>query len=248
MKKRIILTVLTVAVIAAVSVTAVLIIGGAGKREMPAANYILKVASDEKTVDGNLLEIKYPEITFTDKLSAKKASIEFFSGIEYRYHDSLDISVREGTTYSFSETSLETCLQSGDYVSYVTVGSFTDNSTGDTSSFVHSVNADVKNSTTYSFDDLIGDKTAFEDAFLNGRFSLDTTETDLPNESCDGIVDLSAEFGIFPDICFDGDDICVVCKTPEAAGGYALYKMPITRAKGFLNTECDLIAFILDNN
>ncbi len=248
MKKRIILTVLTVAVIVAISVSAVLIIRGFGKSEVPAANYILKVASDEKTVNGNFLEIKYPEITLADRLSAEKASIEFFSGIEYRYHDSLDISVREGATYSFSETSLETTLQSGDYVSYVTVGNFTDNSSGDTSSFVHSVNADVRNRVSYSFEDLIGDKIAFEEAFLSGRFSLDTSGTDLPNESCDGIVDLSAELCIFPDICFDGDDICVVCQTPEAAGGYALYKMPISRAKGFLNTECDFIAFITLNN
>lgn len=248
MKKRIILTVLTVAVITLASISAVLIIRGIGKSEMPAANYILKVAADEKTVDGNLLEIKYPEITLADKLSAEKASIEFFSDIEYRYHDSLDISVRESSTYSFSETSLVTTLQSGDYVSYVTVGYFTDNSSGDTSSFVHSVNADVRNNVSYSFDDLIGDKKSFEEAFLNGRFSLDTSGTDLPNESCDGIVDLSADLGIFPDICFDGDDICVVCKTPEVAGGYALYKMPISKAKGFLNTECDLIAFIDLNN
>lgn len=248
MKKRIILTALTVAVIALISVTAVLFIRGVNKSEMPAANYILKVVTEEKTVDGNLFEIKYPEIIFTDKLSSEKASMEFFSSIEYGYHDSLDISVREGATYSFTETSLETALQSGDYISYVIVGTFTDNSSGDTSSFVHSVNSDVRGSASFSFDDLIADKKAFEDAFLSGRFSLDTSETDLPSKSCDGIVDLSADLGIFPDICFDGDDICVVCKTPEAAGGYALYKMPISRAKDFLNIECDLIAFIIENN
>ncbi len=231
--------------IASLAVLLLLLTACGAERELPSADFTVRIESEYFTDGENGVLLQYPVIEGMDDAEAQTRINEKISAYAHSmYVKEVPASSGDGGYY-YDVTAVRLTLQSGGFLSAVIGGTVTSAFSGNTSYFSYTVNCDIENGVLYTAGEIIADYPKLHALFLNGKFSQDFGHSDLTAQITldDLISQYKAEYGILPEVYFTSDGVGFLIEVIPLLDGYAGFTIPIGKAKNYLNHENPLAAY-----
>lgn len=217
---------------------------------LPAADYAVEIVKVFTQEGENEISLMYPQIIgFYDADAQTRINGEIIRRVHEMYEKQDLVITRDGG-YEYAVTDAVVTMQTKGFLSAYILGTITSSYSGKGRYFAYTLNCDVAGGCLYTSEELLGDYEFLARQFEKGRFTqhFGYEEIDGMMSYADMLLQYKAEYGIYPDVYFTEDGVGFLVELIPLLGGYAGYTLPYRRARGALNTENPLAAFVTGQN
>lgn len=225
-------------------------LAGCAGANFPPADYSVETVTVFAQKDGNDITLMYPSIAGYPDAAAQELMNGLIASYAHAMYKKQDLIAAEDGGYEYSAAEAVVTLQTKGFLSAYVGGLITSEASGNTVYFSYTLNCDIENGCLYTAEDLLVDYASLAERFVGGDFGQDFGYADLAGQTsfADMLLPYKAEYGVYPQIYFTEDGVGFLIGVIPLYGGYAGYTLPYRRARGALNTENPLAAFVTGQN